>query len=463
MKNFFKLKLYVLVLFTVALVFKSCTDEFGDGLVTDVSVNIEAFAVNGIVGEIDQLEDKITVILPYGTNVTAVVPQVVVAEGAIVTPVIGTTVNFTNPVEYTVKNGNIYKKYEVTVKSENPIKSFVINGQSAEINNTSKTITLTLPEGTNFSALTPVIELATGVSISPASGSVVDFANPVNFNVTNGIMSEVYVATVAAPISGPQIAFIGTEATRSLLSNLDEIAASDWLFNRYSGAKYISFAEVAAGVSLDNFDVIWWHFDSAVDLPAEATSSAVLARIQNYLINGGNILLTSFASQYADKIGILPAGKGPNNVFGDFPPDGFVDSGSDWGISFVGNEDHPIFNGVETYATGKANLLQKGTFRLNHTAWWFLPEWGGYENGAGWREQTGGKNLASEAWDDTLDGRVAISEFPGTGSQKNCVIISMGAYDWYNENNNGVPSAPNGFIDNIKKITDNSLNYLVNH
>ncbi len=463
MKNFFKLKLYVLVLFAVALVFRSCTDEFGDGLVTDVSVNIEAFAVNGIAGEIDQLEDKITVILPYGTSVTAIVPHVVVAEEAIVTPAIGATVDFTNTVEYTVKNGNIYKKYDVTVKAANPIISFVINGQSAEINNNAKTITLTLPEGTDFSALTPAIELANGVSISPASGSVIDFTDPVNFTVTNGTTTEVYVATVAAPISGPQIAFIGTAETRLLLSNLDEIAASDWLFNRYSGATYISFAEVAAGTSLDQFDVVWWHFDSAVSLPAEATSSAVLSRIQNYLNNGGNILLTSFASQYADKIGIVPAGKGPNNVFGDFPPNGFVDSGSDWGISFVGNEDHPIFNGVETYATGKANLLQKGTFRLNHTAWWFLPEWGGYENGAGWRAQTGGKNLASEAWDDNLDGRVTIAEFPGTGTQKNCVIISMGAYDWYNETNNGVPSVPNGFIDNIKKITDNSLNYLVNY
>jgi hypothetical protein len=44
---------------------------------------------------------------------------------------------------------------------------------------------------------------------------------------------------------------------------------------------------------------------------------------------------------------------------------------------------------------------------------------------------------------------------------KKCITISMGAYDWYNETSNGTPSQPNGFLDNIKKITENSLNYLV--
>jgi hypothetical protein len=60
-------------------------------------------------------------------------------------------------------------------------------------------------------------------------------------------------------------------------------------------------------------------------------------------------------------------------------------------MSFVGNENHPIFDGLQTYESGKAKLLEKGTFRQNHTAWWFLPDWGGYINGAGWRTQTGGK------------------------------------------------------------------------
>ena len=182
--------------------------------------------------------------------------------------------------------------------------------------------------------------------------------------------------------------------------------------------------------------------------------------MKNYRSEGGNLLLTTFASQYVDALGIVPAGKGPNNVFGDFPPNGGVD-GNSWGMSFVGYENHPIFQGLTTFENGKANLLQGGTFRLNHTAWWFLPEWGGYGNGAGWRAQTGGTNLASESWDNELNGRVTIAEFPSSATDKNVVIISMGAYDWHNEaNNSGVPSQPNEFLKNIKTLTQNSINYL---
>ena len=105
--------------------------------------------------------------------------------------------------------------------------------------------------------------------------------------------------------------------------------------------------------------------------------------------------------------------------------------------------------------------MQGGTFRLNHTAWWFLPEWGGYGNGAGWRTQTGGTNLASESWDNELNGRVTIAEFPSATAHKNVVVISMGAYDWYNEANSiGVPSQSNEFLKIIKVLTQNSINYL---
>lgn len=321
-----------------------------------------------------------------------------------------------------------------------------------------------MPEGTNLTALQPVIEMASGVSINPASGTMINFSSPVQFTVSNSNLTEIYTAKVTTPVSGPTVAFLGTAATRTGLTNPDEIAASDWLFGKFSGAVYVSMADVASGAAnLTGINVIWWHFDSATALPGDALNANVTSKIKTYLNAGGNILLTGFAAQYVDALGIVPSGKGPNNVFGDFLPNGFVDANNDWGISFQGNEAHPVFDGLLTYESGKANFLQKGTFRLNHTAWWFLPDWGGYVNGAGWRTQTGGNNLASEAWDNTLDGRVAVAEFPGGTANKKCITISMGAYDWYNETSNGTPSQPNGFLDNIKKITENSLNYLVTH
>lgn len=446
----------------LCLVFVGCEDTFDDAaFATDGSVNISSFNINGVEADIDDVEGKITAQLPYGTDLTAITPQLTIPEQASVTPSLGTNADFTSIVKYKVIHGNIYKTYEVAITSQKPILSFAINGLESSINHNSKMITLTVPEGTDVTQLEPVIELGAGVSISPNSGTTIDFSSPVVFTVSGQGVSEEYIAVVATPVDGPVVAFLGTSLSRQAITNLDEIAAANWLFDNYSGAVYISFMDIMNGTDLSTINVIWWHYDDAMNLPPVTTGASVTSVLQAYLSDGGNILLTTFASQYVDALGIVPSGKGPNNVFGDFPPNGFVDNG-DWGMSFVGHEGHPLFEGLDTFAPGKANLLQGGTFRQNHTAWWFLPEWGGYSDGQGWRNQTGGTNLASEVWDDNLNGRVTIAEFPGEASDINAVVISMGAYDWYNENDaSGNPSQPNGFIKNIRLLTANSINYLV--
>ncbi|MFB3389792.1 DUF4960 domain-containing protein [Flavobacterium sp. LAR06] len=456
-KNWTKVSFFLAVVFTIT----ACENSFeSGGFDVNSPSNVTSFKINGVAGKIDQKTGNINLTMPYGSDITAVKPEIVLQAGATSNLDVTAPVNFTNPVKFRVVNGNLFKDYTVTTVVLSPIKSFTINGTAATVNDVSKTITMTLPEGTNLTALKPIIELTEGVSISPASGQTIDFTNPVTFVITSNGKSVNYTANVGVPVTGLVVAFLGTAATRAEITNMDEIAAADWFFSTFSGAKYISFNSVESGADLSDVDVIWWHFDSAANLPAIVYKPAVTTALKNFRSNGGNLLLTSFASQYVDALGIVPSGKGPNNVFGDFPPNGFVDANS-WGMSFVGHEGHPIFEGLATYETGKANLLQGGTFRLNHTAWWFLPEWGGYGNGEGWRSQTGGTNLASEAWDNNLDGRVTIAEFPNTATNKNVVVISMGAYDWYNEaNSSGVPSQANEFINNIKILTQNSINYL---
>ncbi len=462
MKKFiYKIWMQASLILALLFMVTACEDSFEKGgFDVNSPSNVISFKLNGTAGEIDQKIGKINVTMPYGSDITAVIPQVVLEEGATSKLDFTTPINFTSPVKFRVINGNLYKDYTATVTVLSPIKSFKINGVAATINDVNKTITMTLPENTSLTALQPVIELTNGVSISPASGATVDFTNPVIFVVTSNGKSVNYTANVGVPVAGLTVAFLGTAATRSGITNMDEVTASNWLFANFPGAKYISFDSVLNGADLSGVDVIWWHFDSATNLPTVAYNPVVTAALKSFRTNGGNLLLTSFASQYVDALGIVPSGKGPNNVFGDFPPNGFVD-GNSWGMSFVGHENHPIFQGLTTFEAGKANLLQSGTFRLNHTAWWFLPDWGGYVNGAGWRTQTGGINLASESWDNNLDGRVTIAEFPNSGTDKNVIVISMGAYDWYNEtNSSGVPSQANEFIGNIKLLTQNSINYL---
>lgn len=298
MKTIFN-KFQTLLLLGMLILIWSCDMQNEDGgLVTDVSVSISSFQVNGVAGDIDNIADEITVTLPYGTSVKALSPSIQLSQGATVSPNSGTTVDFSQPVKFRVKNGNIYKDYKVTVQAQAPILSFKINGLTATINHSSKTISLVMPDGTNLTSLQPVIEMASGVSIAPASGATINFNAPVLFTVSNGNLTEIYTAKVTTPVSGPVVAFLGTASSRTGLTNPDEIAASDWLFGNFSGAVYVSTADVASGAAnLTGIDVIWWHFDSALALPAEALNNNVTSKIKTYLNAGGNILLTGFACE----------------------------------------------------------------------------------------------------------------------------------------------------------------------
>lgn len=440
----------------------SCEDTMDSSeFILDAPLNINSFTISNIEGEIDHEAGRITFSLPYNSDVTALIPVAELPQGATINPALEVPTNFSSNVEYTVINGNRFKKYKVIVNVLPPILSFSINGISAHISNSNKAITLTLPAGTDVSALQPEIELSTGVSISPSSGSTVDFTEPVDFTVSIGNHSAVYTATVIIEGGALKIAYLGKAEIRSAITDPDEKEAADWLFNNFANVSYLSFQEVSTGRDLSEFGLIWWHFDEAMDLPEIALNAQVVNSLKAYRASGGTFLLTTFAARYVEALGVVPQGKGPNNVFGDFPPHGFVDQNNNWGMSFRGHENHPVFQGLDTYDHGKAYLLEKGTFRLNHTAWWFLPEWGGYGNGEGWRNQTGGNNLASEGWDDHLNGRVTIAEFPGNAAEGKVMIISMGAYDWYQEEHNGTPSQPNGFRHNIERLTENAIKYLM--
>ncbi|WP_051292773.1 DUF4960 domain-containing protein [Olivibacter sitiensis] len=367
--------------------------------------------------------------------------------------------NFTGTVAYRITNGNLYKDYEVIVRIVPPLNSFAIEGVEGNIDHGNKSVSLLLPDGMDLSALSPQVEVQNGISVSPASGAVQDFTEPVTYTFTAASSSVEYTVTVISN-SIYEYAFLGTAASRDAIADDDEKAAADWFFANYPESDYISFQSIGAGRRLSNYKVIWWHHDASQDLPAAATNATVVNALKAYRAQGGGLLLTTYAALYLETLGVVPAGKGPNNVFGDFGDGGFIEYNDDWGISFRGRESHPIFQGIETYDTGKANLLSKGTFRKNHTAWWFLPEWGGYGNAATWREQTGGINLASEAWDDYLDGRVGIAEWPSAGLQGNVVVITFGAYDWYSEPRNG--GSDNAYIGNIQRLTKNAIDYIKN-
>jgi len=160
--------------------------------------NITAYSINGVDGVINSGDHTISVTLPYGTNVTALVATFTISTNATakvggVDQVSGTTANdFTNPVTYTVtaEDGTTTQDWVVTVvvtpaSSAKDITSFTISGQvSSTIDAVAGTVTVVMPYGTNVTALTPTIEVSEFATINPASGVAQDFTNPVVYTVT---------------------------------------------------------------------------------------------------------------------------------------------------------------------------------------------------------------------------------------------------------------------------------------
>jgi hypothetical protein len=82
----------------------------------DNEKSILSFVIDGVEGEIDEINKTVTLYMPEGTDVTELVPTIVVSEGATVEPASGVAQDFTNPVAYSViaMNGTM-AGYSVTV------------------------------------------------------------------------------------------------------------------------------------------------------------------------------------------------------------------------------------------------------------------------------------------------------------------------------------------------------------
>ena len=60
------------------------------------------FAAPAVEATISESAHTIMAVVPFGTNVTGLVPIITVSEKATVVPASGTVVDFTNPVDFTV-------------------------------------------------------------------------------------------------------------------------------------------------------------------------------------------------------------------------------------------------------------------------------------------------------------------------------------------------------------------------
>jgi hypothetical protein len=170
---------------------------------------ITAFSLNGVDGTINQTDKTIAVTLPTGTSVTALVATFTTTGASVevnsTVQTSGTTANdFTNPVVYTVTAIDATTQdYTVTVTVVGKsITAFSLNGVDGTINQTAKTIAVTLPTGTAVTALVATFT-TTGSKVDidgtqQTSGTTAnDFTSPVVYTVTGvDATTQDYTVTV---------------------------------------------------------------------------------------------------------------------------------------------------------------------------------------------------------------------------------------------------------------------------
>jgi hypothetical protein len=147
---------------------------------------ITSFVAADTAWTITESDSTITVTFPEGTvKNEALTPTIVLSEGATVSPLATVPQNFfvEGGVTYTVtaENGTT-RTYKVTAIVIDPTKSdaklitsFVAADTAWLITESDSTITVTFPEGTEKTELTPTIELSEGATVNPASGIAKDF------------------------------------------------------------------------------------------------------------------------------------------------------------------------------------------------------------------------------------------------------------------------------------------------
>ena len=149
---------------------------------------ITAFSLAGVVGTINETGKSIAVKMPYGTDVTNLIATFTTTGSSVTVgstvQVSGTTANdYTSPVVYTVTAGeNSSVTYTVTVSvalsSEKAITAFSLAGVVGTINETGKTIAVTMPFDTNVTVLVATFT-TTGSSVAVGSTAQIVGQRPI--------------------------------------------------------------------------------------------------------------------------------------------------------------------------------------------------------------------------------------------------------------------------------------------
>ena len=185
--------------------------------ITSFRVNVNGTWYDGV---IDNVYDTITVTdVDDSALTTTRLETDITFTGKTCQPTSGAAVDFGTAVTYTLSGDNTLagRTYTVTVTNKSgqairagggnvtptpsvttaEITSFRVLGVDGVIDQTLGTIVVTLPNGTDVTAVAPEVTVPYGCVVSPCSGEVVNLAMPVVYTVTLGTEVRQYTVSIA--------------------------------------------------------------------------------------------------------------------------------------------------------------------------------------------------------------------------------------------------------------------------
>jgi hypothetical protein len=260
---------------------------------------ISAFKINGASAVIDQTAKTITLQMPYGTDITAVTPDITLGGTAISITPIGVQNFTTGPVVYTVSDGTTPVSYTATITAKSTpdtdkaITSMTINGVNASINEATGSINCEFPSFTGILGNWPVVFTLSGSTATAnyTSGTNFDFFanNALSITVTaQDLTTKVYSITPAISTKKN----IGMLTLNGKAETYDNLLAS--AFSNY----YITYLTAAATAPADiqafyaNYDLIVLHANvSGTNATAIATKAMVgvkpMLNLKAFMYNSG--------------------------------------------------------------------------------------------------------------------------------------------------------------------------------
>jgi glycopeptide antibiotics resistance protein len=296
-------KLFAVLAAMLLSVLMGCSSSSSDPIPRPKSSekSITSFSLNDVAGTINETERTIAIAMPFGTDVKAMVATFITTGANVkvdsTAQVSGTTVNdFTNQVTYTVAAvDSSTQDYSVTVtvalSSAKAITSFSLFGVAGTINETNKTIAVTMPFGTS---LKEMIASLTTTGVSVKIGSIVqtnnsshnDFTSPVIYTVTaaDETTQDYTIMVKVALSSAKAITAFSLNGSVGTINQTGKTIAVTFPFGTYVSDLVATFTTTGANVKVDSTVQVSGSTAHNFTSPVKYTVTAADSTTQDYIV-----------------------------------------------------------------------------------------------------------------------------------------------------------------------------------